>query len=107
MIATSQSIKIALTHYLLLSVLITGQQVNRFHVPEVDVVAEEKDEQQLAHVLLLLVTIERLFTLELGANVRQLLVDTLQLRLFALACDSNSHEWTYCDSTTYNFVCPI
>ena len=52
---------------------------------EVDVVSEEENEEQLAHVLLLLVAVQRLVTLELGPDVGELLVDTLHLRLLALA----------------------
>lgn len=46
------------THNLLLGVLVRRQQVDRFHVSEVDVMAEQEDEEQLADVLLLLVSVQ-------------------------------------------------
>lgn len=52
---------------------------------EINVVAEQKDEEQFAHVLLFLVAIERFVAFELAANVGQLLVDALDFRLFAFA----------------------
>jgi hypothetical protein len=55
-------------------------------VTEVDVVAQQKDEQQLADIFLLLVAVERLVAFELTSNVRELLVHALDFRLFALAC---------------------
>ena len=52
---------------------------------EVDVVSEQEDEEQLADVLLLLVAVQGLVALELGADVGQLLVDPLDLGLLAFA----------------------
>ena len=52
---------------------------------KVDVMAEEEDEEQLADVLLLLVAVQGLVALELGADVGQLLVDPLDLGLLAFA----------------------
>ena len=51
------------TYDLLLSVLVGGEQVDGLHLAEVDVVAEEEDEEQLAHILLLLVAVQRLVPL--------------------------------------------
>ena len=51
------------TYDLLLSVLVGGEQVDGLHLAEVDVVAEEEDEEQLAHILLLLVPVQRLVPL--------------------------------------------
>ena len=51
------------THNLLLGVLVGGEQVDGLHLAEVDVVAEEEDEEQLAHILLLLVAVQRLVPL--------------------------------------------
>ena len=52
---------------------------------KVDVMSQQEDEEQLADIFLLLVAIKRLVALELATNVGQLLVDTLDLGLFALA----------------------
>ena len=52
--------KVFLTYNLLFCVLVRTEQVDSLHVSEVNVVAEKKDEQQLAHVLLLLVAIQSL-----------------------------------------------
>lgn len=52
---------------------------------EVNVVTEQKDEEQFADILLLLVAIERLVSLELAADIGQLFVDSLYLSLLALA----------------------
>lgn len=74
------------TYDLFLGVLVGAEQVDGLHVPKVDVMAEEEDEEQLADILLLAVAVQRLVALELGADVGQLLVDALDLRLFALTC---------------------
>ena len=37
---------------------------------KVDVVAEEEDEEQFADILLLLVSVQRLVTLELGSGIQ-------------------------------------
>lgn len=55
---------------------------------EVDVVAKEEDEQQLADIFLLLVTIESFIAFEFTSDVRQLLVHALHFRLFAFACSA-------------------
>ena len=55
-----------------LGVLVRRQQVDGLDVAEVDVVAEQEDEEELAHVLLLLVAVQRLVALEL-APVQDLL----------------------------------
>ena len=68
-----------------LRVFVGGQQIDRLHVAEIDVMAEQKDEQQLAHVLLLLVAVQRFVPFEFAPNVGQLLVDALDFRLFAFA----------------------
>ena len=52
------------THDLFLGVLVRRKQVHGLDVAEVDVVAEQEDEEQLANVLLLLVAVQRLVTLE-------------------------------------------
>lgn len=54
---------------------------------EVDVMTQEKNEQQLAHIFLLLIAVERLVAFEFTSNVRQLLVHALYFRLFAFACN--------------------
>lgn len=57
---------------------------------KVDVVAQQEDEEQLADVLLLAVAVQSLVALELGADVGQLLVDPLDLRLLAFTwCHTN------------------
>ena len=53
---------------------------------EIDVVAQEEDEEQLAYVLLLLVAVESLVAFEFGADVGQLFVDALYFGLAAFAC---------------------
>ena len=55
-----------------LGVLVRREQVDGLDVAEVDVVAEQEDEEELAHVLLLLVAVQRLVALEL-APVQDLL----------------------------------
>ena len=50
---------------LFLGVLVRREQVDGLDVAEVDVVAEQEDEEELAHVLLLLVAVQRLVALEL------------------------------------------
>lgn len=52
---------------------------------KVNVMAQQEDEEQLAHILLLLVAIQRLVSLELGADIGKLLVDALNFCLLALA----------------------
>lgn len=73
------------THNLFLRVFVGGQQIDGLHVAKVNVMSEQEDEQQLAHVLLLLVAIQRFVALEFTANVGQLFVDSLYLRLLAFA----------------------
>lgn len=72
------------TYDLLLRVFIGAEQVDRLHVAKVDIVAEKEDEEQLADVLLLTVTIQSFISFKLGADVRQLLVNTLDFSLFTL-----------------------
>lgn len=75
---------------LFLRVFVGAQQVDGLHVSEVDVVAQQEDEEQLADVLLLAVAVQSLVTLELGADVGQLLVDPLDLSLLAFTwCHTN------------------
>lgn len=50
------------THDLLLRVSVGAQQVHGLHVPKVNVVAQEEDEEQLADVLLFTVAIKSLVT---------------------------------------------
>lgn len=45
------------THYLLFCVLVGAEQVDSLHVSKVDVMAQEEDEEQLADVFFLTVTI--------------------------------------------------
>lgn len=52
---------------------------------KVYVMSEQEDEEQLAHVLLLLVAVQGLVPLEFAADVGQLFVDPLDFRLLALA----------------------
>lgn len=76
---------------LFLGVLVGAEQVDGLHVSEVDVVAQQENEEQLADVLLLAVAVQRLVALELGADVGQLLVDPLDLRLLAFTwCHRNN-----------------
>lgn len=74
-----------LTHNLFLRVFVGGEQIDRLHVAKVDVMAEQEDEEQLAHVFLLLVAVQCLVPLELAADVGQLLVDALDFGLFTFA----------------------
>ena len=75
-----------------LRIFVGGQEIDGFHVTEVDVVAEEEDEKEFADVLFLLIPVEGLVALELGPDVGQLLVDALHLRLFALAVADVGNE---------------
>ena len=52
------------TYNLFLSVLVGGEQVDRLHLTEVDVVAEQKDEEKFANIFLLLVTVQCLVALD-------------------------------------------
>ena len=63
-----------------LGVLVRREQVDGLDVAEVDVVAEQEDEEELAHVLLLLVAVQRLVALEL-APVQDLLA------MFGMICN--------------------
>lgn len=74
------------TYDLLLRVFIRRQQIHGLHMAKVDVMAEQEDEQQLTHIFLLLIAVERLVAFEFTSNIRQLLVHTLHFRLFAFAC---------------------
>lgn len=74
----------AFTHNLLLCVLIGAEQIDSLHVAKVDVMAQQKDEQQFADILLLAVAIQRLVTFEFGADVGQLLVNTFDLCFLTL-----------------------
>jgi hypothetical protein len=55
---------------LFLGVLVGGEQVDCLHVTEVDVMAEQEDEEQLADVLLLLVPVQRLVALEFRPGIQ-------------------------------------
>ena len=63
------------TYNLLLSVLVGGEQVDGLHLAEVDVVAEEEDEEQLAHILLLLVAVQRLVPLSREISQKSFLIE--------------------------------
>ena len=54
-----------ITYNLFLSVLVGGEHVDRLHLTEVNVVAEQEDEKKLANIFLLLVTVQRLVSLKL------------------------------------------
>ena len=79
-------------HNLLLRVLVGAEQVDCLHVAEVDVVAQQEDEQQLADILLLAVAVQGLVPFELGADIGQLLINALDLRFFALTCGEGAGE---------------
>jgi len=55
-------------------------------VAKVDVMAEEKDEQQLANIFLLLIAVEGFVSFEFAPYIGQLLVYAFNLRLFAFTC---------------------
>jgi hypothetical protein len=59
-----------ITYDLFFCVLVWREQVDGFHVAEVDVMAEQEDEQQLTNVLLLLVPVQRFVALELGPETK-------------------------------------
>ena len=65
------------THNLLLGVLVGGQQVDCLDLAEVDVVTEQEYKQQLAHIFLLLVTIQSLVALPQIRFRSQQVTDTL------------------------------
>ena len=52
------------TYNLLLCVLVRGQQVDCLDLPEVDIVTKQEDEQELANIFLLLVTIQCFISLK-------------------------------------------
>ena len=89
------------TYNLFLGVLVRGQQVDCLDLSEVNIVAKQEDEQELANIFLLLVTIQCFVSLkysqvsrtlffsvkiylELAPNVGQLFVYPLDLGLFTL-----------------------
>lgn len=72
------------TYNLFLCVFVGTQKVDCLHVTKVDVMAEQEDEEQLAHILLLTVAIQSLVPFKFGANVGQLFIDPFDLGFFAL-----------------------
>ena len=70
---------------MLFGVFVGDEQVDGFFVAEIDVVPEQEDEEQLAHVLLLLVAVESLVAFEFRSDVRQFFVDALHFSLTAFA----------------------
>ena len=52
------------TYNLFLCVLVRGQQVDRLDLAEVNIVTKQEDEQELANIFLLLVTIQCFVSLE-------------------------------------------
>lgn len=54
---------------------------------EIDVVAQQKDEQQLANIFLFLVTVQRFVAFKFATNIGQLFVYALYFSLFAFACE--------------------
>ena len=91
------------TYNLFLCVLVRGQQVDCLDLTEVNIVTKQEDEQELANIFLLLVTIQCFVSLkyrqvsrelsfsgflsaylELAPDVGQLLVYSLDLGLFTL-----------------------
>ena len=94
-----------MTYNLFLCVLVRGQEVDCLYLTKVNVVTEEEDEEELAHIFLLLISIECLvslqhkrqsspvnltpslhnYYLELAPDVGQLFVYPLDLGLLALA----------------------
>lgn len=73
------------TYNLFLCVLVGAEQVHSLHVAKVNVMAQQEDEEQLTHILLLAVSIQSLISFKLRANVGQLLVDALDLSLLTFA----------------------
>ena len=73
------------TYNLFFRIFVRRQQVDRFHVPEINVMTQQEYEEQFANVFLLLISIEGLIAFELAPNVRQLFVYPLDFGFFALA----------------------
>lgn len=73
-------------------VFIRRQQIDRLHVSKVDIMTQEEDEQELAHIFLLLIAVQGLVALKLGADVGQLLINPLDFRLFGLAVPDIRYE---------------
>ena len=48
------------THDLFFGIFVGGEEIDGFHVAEIDVVAEEEDEEKFADIFLLLVAVQRL-----------------------------------------------
>ena len=59
---------------------------------EVDVVAEQEDKEEFAHIFLLLVAIESFVSLEFGPNVGQFFVDSFHFRFFTFAVADIGNE---------------
>lgn len=81
-VSRKKELKRFCTYNLLFRVLIGRQQIDCLHVAEVDVMTQQKNEQQFAHVFLLLITIQCLVAFEFTTNICQLLIDSLDFGLF-------------------------
>lgn len=68
-----------------LGVFVRRQQIDRFHMAKVNIVAQQEYEQQFTDIFLLLVAVQRFIAFEFAANVSQFLVDTLNFCFFAFA----------------------
>lgn len=53
---------------------------------EIDIVSEQKYEQQFANIFLFLVSVEGFIAFEFTADVGEFLIDTFDLGFFAFAC---------------------
>lgn len=72
------------TYNLLFGVLVGAEQVDCLHVSKVNVVAKQENEQQLADIFLLAVTIQSFVSFELGTNVGKLFINPFNLCFFTL-----------------------
>lgn len=71
------------THYLFFGVFVGREQINRLHMSKINIMPQKENKQQLAHVFLLLVTIQSFITFKLATYISQLLIYPFDLRLLA------------------------
>ena len=68
-----------------LSVLVGCEQVYCFHMTKINIMAQQENEEQLAHIFLLLISIQGLVTFKLPTYICQLFVYSFNLSFFAFA----------------------
>lgn len=81
----NQKITKKATHNLFLGILVRREQINGFHMPEINIMSQEKNEQQLTHIFFLLITVKRFISFKFTSNVGQFFIDTFHFSFFAFA----------------------